>query len=286
MKEMWEAKKKEISSVEEVGKVPALPTQAQAVASAQPQSANGPSSVVPAFSRSHWSQLILGASLIASAGAGTGYLVQKVLAPKLRAWLRDLVLEGELPTESKKEGQGKSPRPAPLKEVVGAAAAAAAAAAEVASSSHLPKLQAEEWQQLRSLIKTLESKTEELKGTLTLMSKNFQDAEEHLVSAAHTHAESASFQKGTEQLQMKHGVQVFQSAPGVGMTQSYSQSTNFNNVKSQSEEKPWWGYKTVDVTSQSEEKPYKTVDVETHGSPKQRMESTLHVSEVEEEFDQ
>ncbi|MCO5592032.1 hypothetical protein L7F22_046026 [Adiantum nelumboides] len=272
MKEMWAAMKKEISSVEEVGKVPALPTQAQAVASAQPQSTNGLSSVVPAFSRSHWPQLILGASLIAAAGAGTGYLVQKVLAPKLKAWLRDLVLEGQLPTEAKKEGQGKSPRPAPLKEVVGAAAAAAAAAAEVASSSHLPKLQAEEWQQLRSLIKTLESKTEELKGTLTLMSKNFQDAEEHVVPAARTHAEIASFQKGTERLQMKHGVQVFQSAPGVDMTQSYGQSTNFNNVTSKFDEKPWWGYKTVDV--------------ETHGSPKQRMESTLTVSEVEEEFDQ
>ncbi|KAI5056584.1 hypothetical protein GOP47_0028402 [Adiantum capillus-veneris] len=67
-----------------------------------------------------------------------------------------------------------------------------------------------DWQQLRSLTKTLQSKTEELKGTLTLMSKNFQDDEKHVVFVARIHAESASFQIGTEQLQMKHGVQVFQ----------------------------------------------------------------------------
>ncbi|KAI5064944.1 hypothetical protein GOP47_0019639 [Adiantum capillus-veneris] len=193
------------------GKVPILLTQAEGVVSAPSKPASGP-----------WSQLILGAGLIAAAGAGTGYLVQKVLAPKLRAWLRDFILETEQLKESKRERQGKGPKLDPLKEVVGAAAAAAAAAAEVACLSHLPKLQDEEWQHLRSLIKTLESRTEELKEALT---KNSQDAEEHMVFAAYANTEEASSYEGAEQIQMKQGVQ---PANDIEMTQIDSHPTNAN----------------------------------------------------------
>lgn len=74
--------------------------------------------------------------------------VQKVLAPKFRGWLRDVVLDEKKATETKSEVQGKSFKLSPLEEAVGAAAAAAnaaaAAAAEVANTSReVLKLQAE-----------------------------------------------------------------------------------------------------------------------------------------------
>lgn len=75
-------------------------------------------------------------------------IAQKVLASKLRTWLRDMVLDEKKPTESKEEVHGKSLKLSPLEEAVGAAAAAAnaaaAAAAEVAKmSQEVLKLQVE-----------------------------------------------------------------------------------------------------------------------------------------------
>lgn len=220
---------------------------------------SGPSSAItPARSGYHWSQLILGAGLIAAAGAGTGYFFQKVLAPKFRGWLRDVVLDEKKATETKSEVQGKSFKLSPLEEAVGAAAAAAnaaaAAAAEVANTSReVLKLQAEEWQHLRSLIKSLDTKTEELKSTLTIMSKNSQDAQGQMVSVHAEEAIGANYYKGSvktyqrmtppaEQVQMQQGIQVSKSMAtgnGVDRSQSNGHSATFNNYVSQTEAEPW-----------------------------------------------
>ncbi|KAI5066901.1 hypothetical protein GOP47_0017429 [Adiantum capillus-veneris] len=282
------------------GRVPAQPSQAQSggyhqsLVSTQPQPAyqyasGPPSLIVPARSGSNWSQLILGASLIAAAGVGTGYFFQKVLAPKVRMWLRDMILQEKRPIDSIQELHGKGPKLTPLEEAVNAAAAAAnaaaAAAAEVANTSReVLKLQAEEWQQFRSSIKNLDSKTEELRGTLTLLSKNFHDAEERAGSAVPVHAEEASYYKGTakpyqrtqspaEQMQIKQGTQAIQqSVNGVDNIHSNGTSTNVSGYLSQSDDEPWWRRKKVEV--------------ETYTSPKQHVESTLQISEGEGDLDQ
>lgn len=282
------------SLVPSEGKVPAMPTQAQSGGFSQArqvQPAQQYTSAplkVPPRSGSSWSQLILGAGLIAAAGAGTGYFIQKVLAPKFRIWLRDMMLEEKKAREPKREGQGNGPKLSPLEEAVTAAAAAAnaaaTAAAEVANTSReVLKMQAEEWQHLRSLIKTLDSKTEELKGTLTTMSKNFHDAQEHPVSAANAHVEDASPYKGTtakpfqrtspvEQLQTNLGVRVYQSINGTDREQANGQSTSLSSYASQSEDEPWWCRKKVDV--------------EMTASPKQHGDNTLQVSQVDADLNQ
>lgn len=171
----------------------------QAVVLAQPQPAQqytSQAAIVRSRLGSHWSHLIVGAGLIATAGAGTAYFFQKVFAPKLRAWVRDVILEDKKATEVK-EGHGKALKSTPIEEAVGAAVAAtnaaAAAANEVANSSgEVPKLQAEEWQQITNLLKMLDSKTEELKRTLTSMGKDSDDAEAHLVAAIHARMEGTS----------------------------------------------------------------------------------------------
>eukprot|EP00250_Pteridium_aquilinum_P001489 c11685_g1_i1 orf=133-1806(+) len=270
----------------------------QAVVSPQPQPAqqymHAPSSaIVPARSGSHWSQLILGAGLIAAAGAGTGYLFQKVLAPKLRAWLREVVQEENKPIEPKGEKEGKSPKLSPLEEAVAAAAAAAnaaaAAATEVASTSReVLKMQAEEWQHLRGLIKSLDIKTEELKTTLTIMSKNSQDAQGQIISSTHAHAEEplGAYYKGSvktyqrssapaEQVQIKQGIQIAKSmgvANGEDRSLSNAHSATFNNNVSHSEEEPWWRRKKVEVETYT-------------SSPKQHVESAVEVSEIEAGLD-
>ncbi|MCO5564703.1 hypothetical protein L7F22_018370 [Adiantum nelumboides] len=287
------------SLVRTEGRVPAQPTQAQSgayhqpVVSAQPQPfhqyANGPStSIVPARSGSNWSQLVLGAGLIAAAGVGTGYFFQKVLAPKLRTWLRDMILQEKKPIDSSRELQGKAFKLTPLEEAVSAAAAAAnaaaAAAAEMANTSReVLKLQAEEWQQFKNTINNLDSKTEELRSTLTLLSKNFQDAQERANFATPVHAEDAIYSKGTakpyqrtlspaEQMQTKQGVQVMQAVNGVDKFHSNGHSTNFSSHVSQSDDEPWWRHKKIEI--------------ESYTSPKQHVESTLQISEVEGDLDQ
>ncbi|KAH7283684.1 hypothetical protein KP509_34G019300 [Ceratopteris richardii] len=253
----------------------------QSVVSMQPQvappyTARPPASVLPIRSGLHWWHLIAGASCIAAAGAGTGYFFQKVLAPKLKSWLRDILLNEGKHKELKGEGQSKAPKLSPLEEAVAAAAgaanAAAAAASEVANSSReVMKLQAEEWQHLRSLMKALDNKTEDLKSTITAMSKaNLENTSYHKVEGIAKPYQLSS--SPAEQLQTKQGLQGYQTSNGGDRIHTNGYTTNYNNYVSQSEDEPWWHRRKVEV--------------ETYASPKQQIESSFHVSEVEAGMDQ
>ncbi|KAH7283686.1 hypothetical protein KP509_34G019400 [Ceratopteris richardii] len=207
------------------GRLPAMPSKEkpggyqQAVVSAQPQVApqytkSLPGSALPVRSGLHWWRLIMGAGCIAAAGAGTGYFFQKVLAPKLKSLLRDILLNEDKHKELKGEGQSKVPKLSPLEEVVAAAVGAANAAAAAASvaantSREVIKLQAEEWQHVKSLMKALDNKTEDLKSTIRAMGKaNLENTSYYKVEGMAKPYER--FSSAAEQLHTKQSLQGYQ----------------------------------------------------------------------------
>ncbi|KAH7387315.1 hypothetical protein KP509_16G016400 [Ceratopteris richardii] len=240
-------------------------------------SRSAPLSVTQASSGSHWWQLIVGASLIAAASSGIGYFFQRIFASKLKTWYYDILLERYKQNDMEQGGRCRGAKLSPLEEVVaaatGAANAAAAAAAEVVNISHeVIRLQAEEWRHLRSSMKALDNKTEELKSTIMGM--------------ATVNEEDSSYHKGmdkvfqhtlppAEEIHMKYRIQGCQGqtcrinsvkeglvmrrkvATGVDEVQPDGQPTNFTGSLVQSEEPRWYSL------------------------PKQPAESNLQVNKVE-----
>lgn len=116
---------------------------------------------------------VLGVGFLTAVGAGTGVLFQRVLAPKLRAWIRAAASEDDVE-------QIKPLKLSPVEEAAHTAAAAAntaaIAAAEVASTyREMLKSRTEEWRHLTSIIKSLENHTQELKNALLSMGTLSQD---------------------------------------------------------------------------------------------------------------
>ncbi|BBH03819.1 peroxin 14 [Prunus dulcis] len=99
--------------------------------------------------RFHWSHAIVAVGLLAVSGAGTAILLKKSIIPRLKAWVRKVVLEDENDIEKKTDL-----KPSLAEEAAAAAKAAAAAAADVAKASQ----------------EMLNSKTEERRYFVELMS--------------------------------------------------------------------------------------------------------------------
>ncbi|KAF3437035.1 hypothetical protein FNV43_RR19788 [Rhamnella rubrinervis] len=80
--------------------------------------------------RFHWSHAILAVGVLAASGAGTAVLVKNAIVPRLKSWIRRVVLEDEDGIVKKTDS-----RPSLAEEAAAAAKAAAAAAADVAKAS-------------------------------------------------------------------------------------------------------------------------------------------------------
>lgn len=110
--------------------------QSQAPAQAlQPQPAGAaPTAVSPVsttmMSRFHWYHAVLAVGLLAASGAGTAVFIKKSLIPRLKSWIRKVVLEEEDDSENK-----SITKPSLAEEAAAAAKAAAAAASDVAKAS-------------------------------------------------------------------------------------------------------------------------------------------------------
>lgn len=80
-------------------------------------------------SRFHWSHAILAVGILAISGAGTVLVIKNSIIPRLKSWVRKVVLEDD---ENEKKIDSK---PSPAEEAAAAAKAAAAAASDVAKAS-------------------------------------------------------------------------------------------------------------------------------------------------------
>ncbi|PQQ16451.1 peroxisomal membrane protein PEX14 [Prunus yedoensis var. nudiflora] len=120
--------------------------QAQSTTQTLQPAAAAPTNAFPLF---HWSHAIVAVGLLAVSGAGTAILLKKSIIPRLKAWVRKVVLEDENDIEKKTDL-----KPSLAEEAAAAAKAAAAAAADVAKASQ----------------EMLNSKTEERRYFVELMS--------------------------------------------------------------------------------------------------------------------
>ncbi|KAA8540822.1 hypothetical protein F0562_024785 [Nyssa sinensis] len=81
-------------------------------------------------SRFHWSHALLAVGFLAVSGAGTAILFKNAIVPRLKSWIRKVVLEGGEDLVKKTDS-----KPTLAEEAAAAAKAAAAAAADVARAS-------------------------------------------------------------------------------------------------------------------------------------------------------
>ncbi|XP_074316902.1 peroxisomal membrane protein PEX14 isoform X2 [Silene latifolia] len=96
----------------------------------QPVAAAPPGVMSTMTRRFHWSHAVLAIGLLAMSGAGTVVVLKNSVIPRLKSWIRRVVLDEEESVE------GKSVRkPTLAEEATAAAKAAAAAAADVAKAS-------------------------------------------------------------------------------------------------------------------------------------------------------
>ncbi|KAK1565191.1 hypothetical protein Q3G72_020789 [Acer saccharum] len=107
---------------------PQAPTQALQTAAAAPTGAISPSGLM--LSRFHWYHAVFAVGLLAVSGAGTAVLIKNSFVPRLKSWIRKVVLEDENDIEKKTDA-----KPSLAEEAAAAAKAAAAAAADVAKAS-------------------------------------------------------------------------------------------------------------------------------------------------------
>ncbi|KAH7531687.1 hypothetical protein JRO89_XSUnG0012400 [Xanthoceras sorbifolium] len=108
---------------------PLAPTQALQPAAAAPTGAISPGGTLWR-SRFHWYHAVFAVGLLAVSGAGTAVLIKNTFVPRLKSWIRKVVLEDENDILKKTDA-----KPSLAEEAAAAAKAAAAAAADVAKAS-------------------------------------------------------------------------------------------------------------------------------------------------------
>uniref|UniRef100_A0A1J3K6Z0 Peroxisomal membrane protein PEX14 n=1 Tax=Noccaea caerulescens TaxID=107243 RepID=A0A1J3K6Z0_NOCCA len=151
----------------------------QAVSNVQPQGqiqamhpAPAPVVMIPPpslLSRFRWYHALLAVGVLAASGAGTAVFVKKSLIPRLKSWVRSIMMEEETDPLKKTDGQ-----PSLAEEAVAAAKAASAAASDVARvSQEMMKTKSEEMKYFEDLTQLLAVQVREMKS----LSSNIRNLE-------------------------------------------------------------------------------------------------------------
>ncbi|KAK7389062.1 hypothetical protein VNO78_23894 [Psophocarpus tetragonolobus] len=118
------------------------------------------SSVSLSRSRFHWSHALVAVGLLAASGAGTAIIIKKTILPRLKSWIRNVVLDNE--EEQLKKTDNK---PTLMEEAAQAAKSAAAAAADVAKASQeMLASKDEERRYLVEVVSLLDKQVQEMKS--------------------------------------------------------------------------------------------------------------------------
>ncbi|OAY30878.1 peroxisomal membrane protein PEX14 isoform X2 [Manihot esculenta] len=158
-----EAQVKSTSNVQ-----PPAQTQAHQPAAAAPTGAI--SSVGTLRSRFHWYHVVFALGLLTASGAGTIVLIKNAVIPRLKSWIRKVVLEEE---EEEEDPEKKANvKPSLAEEAAAAAKAAAAAAADVAKASQeMLNSKNEERRYFNEFMSLLDVQVQEMKSMNTTIRK-------------------------------------------------------------------------------------------------------------------
>ncbi|KAK8471332.1 hypothetical protein PHAVU_003G200200 [Phaseolus vulgaris] len=111
-------------------------------------------------SRFHWSHALIAVGLLAASGAGTAIIIKKSFLPRLKSWIRKVVLDND--DEQLKKTDDK---PTLMEEAAQAAKSAAAAAAEVAKvSQEILASKGEERRYFVEVVSLLDVQVQEMKS--------------------------------------------------------------------------------------------------------------------------
>ncbi|KAH8493053.1 hypothetical protein H0E87_022349 [Populus deltoides] len=157
------------ASLNQEGQVKSTPN-AQPLVSAQTLQpvAAGPTAVISSVgtltrSRFHWYHAVFAVGLLAVSGAGTVVLVKNTVIPRLKSWIRKVVLEEEDDNVKK-----TNLKPSLAEEAAAAAKSAAAAAVDVArASQELLNSKNEEKRYFKEFMKMLDVQVQEMKSMST-----------------------------------------------------------------------------------------------------------------------
>ncbi|XP_010243117.1 PREDICTED: peroxisomal membrane protein PEX14 isoform X3 [Nelumbo nucifera] len=285
-----------------------LQTQIQGQA---PQPAAVPSGAASALAtlprtKFHWSHALLAIGFLAVSGAGSAIVFKNAVVPRLKSWIRKVVLEEE--DESVKRNLSK---PSLAEEAAAAAKAAAAAAADVArASQEMLNSKNEEKKYFETFMSVLDVQVAEMKSMSNAIRKLEAKGEQHSQSvsrngpsntswsASHASQEdSRGFMEGFKQAKV-NGTVDFDSGSGRPMSAPASMEPSVApHPKSYME--PWEvgqaqnsSSYTLQSQTSGENSSYK---VEDNGSASQLngyssepwwQRKNVRISEIEDENDQ
>lgn len=119
------------STYQDAQGMPSTNIQTQPPAKAIQSVTAAPSGVMSTMTRRfHWSHAVLAVGFLAISGAGTAIVFKNAIVPRLKSWIRRVVLD-----EDDVREKGTAGKPSLAEEAAAAAKAAAAAAADVAKAS-------------------------------------------------------------------------------------------------------------------------------------------------------
>ncbi|XP_043723748.1 peroxisomal membrane protein PEX14 [Telopea speciosissima] len=139
-----------------------VPTQTPQPAAAAPTGNIVSTVATMSKSRFHWSHAVLAVGLLAASGAGSALFFKHAIVPRLKSWIKKVVLEDEEERDVVKKNNSK---PSLAEEAALAAKAAAAAAADVArASQEMLNSKSEEKKYFEAFRSLLDVQVEEIKS--------------------------------------------------------------------------------------------------------------------------
>uniref|UniRef100_A0A6N2MCK9 Peroxisomal membrane protein PEX14 n=1 Tax=Salix viminalis TaxID=40686 RepID=A0A6N2MCK9_SALVM len=172
-------------------------------------------------SRFHWYHAVFAVGLLAASGAGTVVLVKNTIIPRLKSWIRKVVLEEE--DENVKKTNLK---PSLAEEAAAAAKSAAAAAADVArTSQELLNSKDEEKRYLKEFMNMLDVQVQEMKSMNTAIHRLEGHKDNHVRSIVADQEDYRASVANTKQA-YTNGRAEFDLQPGRSSSQPASAETS------------------------------------------------------------
>ncbi|KAJ6748601.1 PEROXISOMAL MEMBRANE PROTEIN PEX14 [Salix purpurea] len=172
-------------------------------------------------SRFHWYHAVFAVGLLAASGAGTVVLVKNTIIPRLKSWIRKVVLEEE--DENVKKTNLK---PSLAEEAAAAAKSAAAAAADVArTSQELLNSKDEEKRYLKEFMNMLDVQVQEMKSMSTAIHRLEGHKDNHVRSFVADQEDYRASVANTKQA-YTNGRAEFDLQPGRSSSQPASAETS------------------------------------------------------------
>ncbi|XWS60732.1 hypothetical protein CRYUN_Cryun07bG0060900 [Craigia yunnanensis] len=136
-----------------------------------------------ARSRFHWYHAVFAVGLVAASGAGTAVLIKNAIIPRLKSWIRKVVLEEE-------NGHAKKSDAKPSLAEEAAAADVAKASQEMLNSKNEERRRFEEFMNLMDVqvqeMKSMSNAIRKLEGKTNSSGRTFVDHEDRRVSVSTT----------------------------------------------------------------------------------------------------